>query len=373
MKKVAIITLNDYVNYGNRLQNYALEYVVRNISPGEVDVKTLRYDARDMNVASIYTRLTQRNIASILRIIAKRISNKLNQKIQQDKVKRFKDFSEQYLNETEEIYNKNNLPEDLNKMYDYFIVGSDQVWNPKNVYNDSFYFISFGSENQRIAYAPSFGVENIPEEYIKSYTDWLKEMTHISVREDLGQQIIRQLANVEAPVLVDPTLLLAKEEWLKISKPHKSKPSKPFILTYFLGDEKYTSRKYIEELSKEYNMEVVNLYDISNPTYYTVDPGEFIDYFYTCAIVFTDSFHGSVFSILFDKPFVVFKRGNINSRIDTLLLKFGLEDRKWDSISKNKNYFNINYNKKNEVLELERNKSKEFLIHALQIRKSIKQ
>ena len=124
-------------------------------------------------------------------------------------------------------------------------------------------------------------------------------MSSISVREYAGADIIRDLCNIDVPVLVDPTLLLSKDQWLKIAKPHAYKPTKKYVLSYFLGNKKRKNLKLIENYAHMNNLEIIHLNDFQDNTRFTVDPSEFVDYFHSADVIFTDSFHGSVFSIIF--------------------------------------------------------------------------
>ena len=111
------------------------------------------------------------------------------------------------------------MPDDLSDQYDYFITGSDQVWNPNYLYGSSIYFLAFAPKHKRIAFAPSFGVSEIKPEYVERYKEWLSGMHRLSVREDDGAKIIKRINRKRRPVLVDPTMLLTKEKWLSIAKP----------------------------------------------------------------------------------------------------------------------------------------------------------
>ena len=200
------------------------------------------------------------------------------------------------------------IPENLGESFDYFIVGSDQVWNPIYRKGSPIDFLTFAPQNKRVAYAPSFGIAEIPDKYISQYTKWLSEFNHLSVREDAGADIIKNLTSREASVLVDPTVMLTKDEWLSIAKPHKLKPNTPFLLTYFLGEVPKEVKGLISKLSTKYKLEVVNLGSYEQIERYAADPSEFIDYINSANIFLTDSFHGAVFSIILEKQFIVFNR-----------------------------------------------------------------
>jgi len=249
---------------------------------------------------------------------------------------------------------------------------SDQVWNPCNLHGSSIYFLTFAEKHKRIAFAPSFGVSEIKAEYVERYKEWLSGMHRLSVREDDGAKIIKELTGRDAPVLVDPTMLLTKEKWLSIAKPAKNKPQGRYLLTYFLGGIPAKYKRQIENIVKENDLEVINLGDVREKETYETGPSEFIDYINSCSIFCTDSFHGTVFSILFQKPFIVYERMgsalSMYSRIDTLLNKFDLNCRKAENIRTNEQAFNIDYSHVPPILEAERNKALNYLKEALNVR-----
>lgn len=377
MDRIAIITLNGYVNYGNRLQNFALQNILQRYG---FNVETLL--VKQMNEDN---RMSSRYIVRILKLkfninIFNKIINKLwlifhykeANKSSLLRTKIFKKFTENYINETEFNISDDNIPNDLFSMYDYFVTGSDQVWNPNFTSGSPIYFLTFVPRKKRIAYAASFGIDSIPLEYEARFKEWIEEMNHLSVREEAGARIIRELTGREAVVLIDPTMMLDKNDWLRISKESIYKPSKKFICTYFLGGTYELHKKEITKISVDNEMELVNLGSIYDLKRYSDGPSEFLDYIASCELFLTDSFHGAIFSILFKKPFVVFDRiGNMpsmSSRVETLLSKFKLEGRKWERVMKTRDYFDVDFSQVHLILEAERKKAYEYLNHALNIK-----
>lgn len=371
MKKIGILTLNGYGNYGNRLQNYAMQEALENLG---FTVETIINDRTKKNKAKlsdrIYT-LTENSIYEVYKKIYNRYWRYVNKNSIVKRTEVFKEFTLDYIKETGYSISKHNIPDDLSNKYDFFITGSDQVWNPNNLHGSSIYFLTFAEEHKRIAYAPSMGVSEIKPEDIENYKEWISGMHALSVREDDGAKIIKELTGRDAPVLVDPTLLLTKEKWVSISKEASNKPKGKYLLTYFLGGVPKEYKKQIKNISKENNLEVINLGDIREKETYRTGPSEFIDYINSCSIFCTDSFHGAVFSILFEKPFIVYERMGTSlsmfSRINTLLDKFQLESRKAEHIKNNEDVFNIDYSHVPEILEMERKKSFDYLKEALNI------
>ena len=341
MKKIGIVTIYDLSNYGNRLQNYAVKKVLRSISDGTVK-----------EISAVNHFLLLKNIIQYRKASCKRML----------KFYRFSAGSRdiEYLCD----YNDNE--------YDYVICGSDQLWNPYWS-NNKFTFATFAAKEKRIAYSASFGVSKIPEEKKTQYIKCLSEMNAISVREEAGAKIVKDLTGRDVEVLIDPTLMLDQEEWTSVARKPKHFRKKTYIMTYFLGEIDSEYRNYIEKIAGEMECEIINLEQENQNNYWnTVGPAEFIWLIEHCSLFFTDSFHGSIFSILMEVPFVVFERksniGSMSSRIDTLLKKFQLEDRKYNNESTEK-ILDTNYSHVSSILEEERKKAYDFLKAAIQEQK----
>lgn len=301
--------------------------------------------------------------------IKKYLYNQNHLNLQREEI--FKEFSLKYLSETDFTISEKNIPQDLLNRYDYFITGSDQVWNPNYTSGSSIYFLTFAPKNKRISYAASFGVSEIPEEYIENYKKWLSEMPHLSVREEAGAKIVKDLTGREATVSLDPTMLLTKEQWLSISQVPSHKPKKGYLLTYFLGNIPKERENLLKDIAKRNDLEIVNLARVKEKIPYLTGPSEFIDYIDSASVFCTDSFHGAAFSILLETPFIVFERidnsPSMNSRIETLLTKFKLESRLVQNIKSNEQIFEIDYSHVPPILQKERDSSINYLKNALNI------
>ncbi|MBI6060432.1 polysaccharide pyruvyl transferase family protein [Clostridium perfringens] len=372
MDKVAIITLNGYFNYGNRLQNYALQESIKMLG---FECETLKNETlirKDIKCENnkfkewIINKTLEEKITSIYSKLKKR---KIKE-IKEYREKIFKEFSEKYINEFEESISVNNISNNIIERYKYFVSGSDQVWNPNDPSVSELNFLTFANYHKRITYAPSFGVSEIPKEYKDNYKLWLDGIKELSVRENEGANIIKELTGKDAMVVIDPTMLITKEQWLKIAKKSSFKSKKKYILTYFLGSISKEIKEKINKISKLYNLEIVNLNTIDKMSYYVTGPSEFIDYINSAELFVTDSFHGCVFSLLLETNFIVCNRSSsdekkaMGSRIETFLNKFDLHDRKFENIDNDK-LFNYDYKKANYILEVERKKSWEYLKSAL--------
>lgn len=352
MKKIGIITLCSNNNFGNKLQNYAL--------------KKLLESNKDFIVETIWVEnsFKSNKLKSLLKMYKNKYSDYF---VEYDRNKYFIKFTKKYLS----VSNKLIFNDDLNKIkhiYDYYVVGSDQVWNYNFIGNFDIYFMLSVEREKCISYAASVGVDSIPDKLKQCYIDGFNHIDKLSVRENRGKEIIEELTRrKDIEVLVDPTMLLKDEDWDKISKKPKQLKADKYILNYFLGDLSQERKKEIDKIAKENNCEVINILDKNSPFYQT-GPSEFLWLEKHAFLICTDSFHSSVFAILYNRPFVVFNREDktvsMNSRIETLLCKFKLKNREFTGYITEEN-LNHDYTEAYEILEKERIRSKEFLKKAL--------
>lgn len=371
MKKIGILTINDYANYGNRLQNYAVQEVLKKL--GHKPTTIVNETSTDKSSLRPEDPSKAISINNLVRVFKRKLYNGVNRKkimeLKKEKRRRFKVFSDAYINETDYTISVDTVPEKIDEVYDYFVTGSDQVWNPYFKHFSEIDFLTFARPEKRLAFSPSFGVSTLPETMKADFKKWVGEMDALSVREEAGAQLIKSLTGRESTVLVDPTMFLTKEEWKDISKASAVKPKKKYLCTYFLGETYIENKEAIHDIAKQYDLEIVNLGNLYDLDRYTADPSEFIDFVASSEIFLTDSFHGTIFSILFEKPFIVFDRTgklpSMNSRIDTLLSKFQLEERKWTKMKDEQAYFDIDFQHVPAVLEAEREKVRTYLNEAL--------
>lgn len=361
MKKAAILTINDNNNYGNRLQNYAVQ---ESLIKYNVEVKTI------INNTVFKEKITLNNIFSK---VFNKVKNKLIKSKNTENAKRlqyFNEFNKKIFWYNTEI-NINNIPEELNSEFDCFFSGSDQVWNPNFLRMSDIDFLTFADKNKRNSISASFGISKIPDNLKNFYKKNLNELSNISVREDAGKKIVEELTGrKDVEVLVDPTMLLDASEWDKVSKKPQQLRNDKYILNYFLGELSEERKKEINRIAKENNCEVINILDKKSPFYQT-GPSEFLWLEKNAFLICTDSFHSSVFAILYNRPFIVFDReGNgqgMNSRIETLISKFKLKNREYNGKNITKENLEHDYTEAYKILDEERKKSDNFLRKALDI------
>ncbi|MBQ3548137.1 MAG: polysaccharide pyruvyl transferase family protein [Clostridia bacterium] len=219
-----------------------------------------------------------------------------------------------------------------------FICGSDQIWSPLSVHLSGFKFLNFAPKSKRIAYAPSFGVSKIPSYNKKFVKKKIADIDDISVREFEGAQIVKQLINKDVPVLLDPTMLLTGAQWRKIYRENvSSSQSEQYVLCYFFDEPSLEIVSKIIEFAHFKKLKIKVL-SSSNKTFIAngaefvnAGPMEFMELADNAQYVFTNSFHGCVFSVLFNKKFIAFGRNHSEavkqtSRIETLLKRIGAQE-----------------------------------------------
>lgn len=363
-KNIGIVTINDLNNYGNRLQNYATVQYLEKLG---FEVNTLIISQRNIKT-------TIRKIAELLKLkkkIAKHWSEEYKNRLSKNQLERyelFKDFSYRYCNIKQISYWKG-FHKKINKECDYFITGSDQVWNPLIGRGKDWEFLDFSDKEKNISWSASFGISEIPDKYKKKFKKYIMNIDNVSVREEAGVDIVNKLTGKKAELLIDPTMMISSDEWRSCAKAPNIEIPDRYILSFFLGEKDEKRKEQLNKLAQKNNCEIIDLLDKDCEVLYKTGPEEFIYLIENATLVCTDSFHASVFSILLDRPFYVFGRqgsgNNMNSRITTLLSKFNLMDRLFVQDAVNKENLSHNYDEAYEVLEVERKRTKEFLSNIL--------
>ncbi|MEP2058448.1 MAG: polysaccharide pyruvyl transferase family protein [Maribacter litoralis] len=338
MKKTGIITILNVNNYGAELQAFALHH----------KLKKMGYDNEIINYLYYKNPLFKNEVKSSP-LIKTSIKNKLKDfaikwidkysaykypEIAKKRKERFFNFHKEQtaLSKTyksySELYNAKHE-------YDNYIVGSDQVWNPNNGTNLEPYFLTFAPKNaNKIAFASSFGVGDINESYFPKYKEWLNNITHIGTRETSGVELINKITNKNVTHVVDPTLLLSKEEWESLMVPYDTE--EPYILLFIFKRNRY-AEKLAYEIQKKTGFKIIRVCKNEMPlesddkilNIRDFGPLEFLGLYSSASVVLTTSFHGSVFSLIFEKPFYTITPSskNNNSRQESLMRVVGLENR----------------------------------------------
>lgn len=358
MKSIGIITVHKINNYGSVLQAYALQKVCEDLG---YKVEIIDYDFPNKfhqnNKYSTASDTQPNEPKWIKALFAKAL-------VRQHKGIRL--FIDKYQNLSSNKYHK---VEDFTAnppAYDVYITGSDQLWSPRHCNGDPAFMLYFAPDNAlKISYAASIGSNAIPEELKNAYIRLLSRYKHISVRENTGADVIRSLINKKATVVLDPTLLLNKDEWNKVATP-KRLVKKKYILCYFLNYT-FNAFPYVDELArdmqKQTGYEIVRVarpphkLSFINTTYQIgASPEEFLALVRDAEIVLTTSFHGTAFAVNYGKPVftVVQDRNASDSRQVSLMHNLGLDKQVLSIKDKFPTASDANYNVDNEQTVLNR-------------------
>ena len=350
---IGIITIHNSPSYGACLQAYALwKYISEQGYKAEI-IDLLRPHNKEYIHSKkhlIYSHLfnKRKTLGDIPYAIMRKLVKTFKQQIRPNtnykslQKERFNEFNAQVA--YSKIYRG---PDELYAcppQYDIYISGSDQVWNPAQPYPVEPYFLTFVKEGKRIAYASSIGLSSIPEELKDNYKEWWTAYDDLLVRENRAKEIIRDLTGRKAEVVLDPTFLPDTSIWENFAKEPRVKG---YIMLFSLGnDSKLIS--YGKKLAKKNNLKLVilghnfnNIY--ANPIIVTAmdaGPREFLGWIKNAQFVLTDSFHCSVFSILFGTNFYAYiaKNNKRGSRIIDLLDTFSLSSHLLTKIPEDTNF-----------------------------------
>ena len=347
MKKIGIITMYyQNFNYGGQLQAYALQKAVEKLGVN-CDQICVNYSTTNSAKRKIKSYIKIEGVWFTLKLIGKKLiywfPNRLFVKKNcRKRMENFWRFSDN-IPHSDKVYTWDTIKES-EKDYFGYIVGSDQVWNPNYYSKSNFLDINLlkfcGDEIKKMSYAASIGVSNFLAESKEQFARELNRFDYISVREETARNILQSLTGKNIEVVLDPTFLLTKEEWSRAAADYIHKD---YIAGYFLGETKQ-ARKNIARVAKKQNKKFV-LFTGLQPNFMgqdfisgavkesTAGPAEWLGIIKNAGFVITNSFHGTVFSILFEKQFVVmitdksskYKTGN--SRLYDVLKLLGLEDR----------------------------------------------
>lgn len=260
------------------------------------------------------------------------------------RMKAFREFNEAHFTKLSPVFKGYDALCNGARRYSAVVTGSDQLWSPAGL-PTNYYNLQFVPDGiRKISYASSFGVKNIPWYQKKRTAAFLNRLDFISMRENRGSEIVKELTGKDVPTILDPVFMFDKEGWEKLI-PVKREIAEPYIFAYFLG-ETAEHRKVVEKAAKKLGCKIIALRHLDqyvpndenfgDIALYDVAPDRFLNLLRGAAYVCTDSFHGSCFSIIHRIPFVTFNRyadgskHSKNSRIDTLCGNLGLQERRYN-------------------------------------------
>lgn len=365
--KIDIITRHAPANYGSILQCYAMEKVLKDLNFDVEFINYVRLDEKGKNIAKTMlnrSKFWNRNL------LTRKIYLALKTEEYNQSYKKFEEFRKEMITQTEEYNSMHSLIENTPQA-DIYCTGSDQVWGKVgNVEYDEAYFLTFLKEGQKkISYASSFGKDKISDNLKRNLKRFLDSYEEILVREKSGVEILNE-AGVKSTQTLDPTLLLSFDEWDKITK--ENIKDEEYILVYQLHNNK-KFEKYCKNFALNTGLPIKRISVFNSYRFRTgklillPTPNEFLGYIKNAKYVLTDSFHGTVFSIIYNKKFMDILPNETSTRITNLLELLKIQNR----ILKDYKDFetikeNINYNEVVQILKKEVDKSKNILVGALE-------
>lgn len=344
-KLIGIATNWQYPDYGGMLQAYATQMAIDELGcnaevldasalQNDINFRKMKYFARNIFDFSIAAEKASVVASSIRRKIPSEFSKNM-----QKRRSAFRTFSTEHFIRSAQ-YETWGAISAAAKTYDCVLVGSDQLWLPSNIVGD-YYTLSFvPDEVRKVSYATSFGVASIPLYMREKASGFLSRFDMLSARETSGQKIIFELTGRKVPLVCDPTMLIDAERWNREIVSNDALDH-PYIFCYLMGNNPY-QREQISELKRYTGYQIVQLPHLdrfiasdegfADVKLYDVDPAGFLSLVKHAALVCTDSFHGTIFSCIFNRKFLVFprflKRATLstNTRIESLLNRLSLND-----------------------------------------------
>lgn len=359
--KVGILTFQDANNYGAILQAYALKETVKSV---EKDTEIINYVQPYIKRNNKLFYINKNSVSDFIKSLTVNIIKLPARSVKRIKFdvfrRKFMDISYKKYNSASEITGK-----------DIYIVGSDQIWNGKiTSYDDTFFLKFCKNTEKKISYAASVGNDNISDEqrdFIKVNIDFLD---HISVREYNLKTTAQKFTNKNIYHVLDPTLMADSRIWDQFIISNKTK--KKYLLLYHITSNNEVKR-IANFISGKLNLEVIHISDSIKKHSYrfknvkNVGPIEYINLFYHASFIVTDSFHGTTFSIIFNKDFITVPHKTRGSRMISLLNLLELNNRMFSNCEDISNDFDyeIDYNISNDILIKEKEKSLDYLINSI--------
>lgn len=328
--KVAIVTMVGNYNFGNRLQNFALQETLMGL--GVDAVETLRHEATgEQGLNRLRTQWHARRSAyrengskiithALKARIGRHAARQTRSDAEQQRREAISNFTRMHIFESDLAA----LGDSFSQHFDLAIVGSDQVWSPGYAATNDAAFLRFVPDSQRVAYAASFGVSSLPKHLVAHYRQGILEIPRVSVREERGAELVFQMTQREVPVVLDPTMLVASPKWEGLAKMPPSLEPKSYVLKFFLGAGDDERMEALQDYVKRAGLAFVDLQDESRLELYAISPLQFIGAIMGASLVVTDSFHAAAFSSIFRVPCLVRGRAGMRTRLDTLGHKLGI-------------------------------------------------
>ncbi len=317
-------------NYGACLQAYALQKVCQE-NGHEIELINYHQAVREkVGSVSKLQKVRKLGLKATLKYIKERKYIELRKNA-------YKKFRDDYLVFHEGEYYRNDDLKKLNSEFDCFICGSDMIWSEEFSEDWEFFFLNFVEKDKRFSYAPSFGKNSLTNSNKVKVKEYLQDFNKISCRENGGIDLLESLGVTGAKQVIDPTMLLSKEEWMHCIPEKKRIIQEPYVFAYLFGEETQERKKFFrcveKKISRMYTLPKFTKKEQNSFPIKGMGPMEYLRLFRDAEFIVTDTFHGLMFSIIFRKPFVVLKRhdgsnwSKYSDRMTSALDMFGLKER----------------------------------------------
>lgn len=367
--KVILTTVFSAFNYGSSLQALAGKRIIEKTGY-ECELVKLKslIKGRDVRIGKLMTILF-RSIFLNKNNSLKTYNNSYNKTLVEGTECKFFNFTDTYLKPQEVTYGE------LKRMAEESIAcfsGSDQIWNSSTLYVDPLYYLRFAPQYKRVALSPSFGRDFIADYNKEKMRKWIIDYPYLSVREDSGVKLIKELTGRDATHLLDPTLIINSEEWKSILC-IEDKPN-DYILAYFLDEPSDYAKKCLKKLKEKLDCKILAIpykfeYMDYSDSIVAAGPKEFVELVENAKVVCTDSFHGTVFALNMHTPFFAFEReyGSANKqseRVLSILRKVDMLDR-YQPKNVVEELNNLDFEHSEEILNVERKKAYDYVNNAI--------
>lgn len=314
-------------NYGACLQAYAMQYICKK---NKNEIELIRYDRVDAKEnAGWVRRIKELGLGGIVYYLREYsyIKNRKNAYIA---------FREKHIHKSPNVFNLSFNLNELNKQYDMFICGSDMIWSEEFQEDWDFFFLNFASKEKSFSYAPSFGKNTLLESNKMRVKKYLESFSKVTCREEAGVELVRSISDIPIFQVLDPTMLLTKSEWEEVIGTNDRIIKQPFVFMYLFGKNDSSRKVYINDIEKKYGKAYklpFNKRESRNFPIESIGPIEYIRFFRDAEFIITDTFHGLMFALIFNKPFVVLDRNDTSKwaqysdRMTSTLKMFDLYDR----------------------------------------------
>lgn len=356
--KALLVTMFRVPNFGSVLQAYATQYILKSLG---IECKVLNYDHNNSEWSALHNIPSQSWKNKIGRIIGIKARHRKEKKLQ--------DFTNKRFNLTRKYTKFQDIKKNEGSQYDLYVIGSDQVWNTRFSWGDPIYLLNFVTDNKAkcISISSSFACKELDKDYLSLFVKGLQKFSSLSVREPGGIAILEKLGFPNAKLLLDPTLLLSRDEWLSLSSnriennDHKEKYILLYLLCYAFEPRPliFEVLKYYQEkmgykiIALEGYEDCVGKTDLKILDKTDSSISDFIDLFANASLVVTSSFHGTAFAVNFGKPLISITPNSGDDRQSNLLRRLNLENCQLQANRTfNPEVFDPNYDEDSEQIRL---------------------